>query len=298
MPVDIFADDDPATEEDKAAAEKLRAAEDEHDDVDVVETEAGIEVGPKEPKDDDDPDLSHKDKKQLRYHEKLEQARLEGEERARRASEETNRRYEARISHLEARQAPQASQEDVGLEDVRKRQKDLYTRNAGKEIQTGSQEEKDFETEAKALRDEEGRLMYQRERKREMASHDPRADQLRQRIMAKFPEMIADENAGSWMRLRYGQLMAEGKPAGMETLDKAAEDTRAQFRMKGQPPPTDGQRARYASGGGGGGGADKARVRLTKAQEGLADGLYSHIPDLKKRYATYYKVVIVPNMET
>lgn len=307
MAFDLFDDDDPTTDKDKEAPDKLRAAEDDDDGIEVTETEGGIEVGPKEPEDFEreegvvepgtDRRLTHKEKKQLRYHEQLAMAREEGASTARREAEVAHARTEGRLRELESRQGPQENEEDVALEDVRKRQKQLWTNNQG--TKEGSPEEVEFEKEAKKLRDEEGRLMYRVNRKAEMANYDPRVENLRQRISAKYPEMIANEQAGSWMRNRYNQRLIEGQAASLETLDKAAEDTRVQFRMKEQPPPTAGQRARYESGTSAGGGAStsQGRVRLTEAQEQMADGLYDHIKDPKKRYAQYYKTVIAPNRE-
>jgi hypothetical protein len=116
-------------------------------------------------------------------------------------------------------------------------------------------------------------------------------------IEANYGDVVSNQRALAWANGRMIQLRADGAPDNYDTLARAMNETRKQFRIAGhdkRSAPTDAERRRYtgiASGpraGSSDGGSPKQG--LTEAQMKIARAFYPKMPE-KLAYATWYKKV-------
>jgi hypothetical protein len=115
-------------------------------------------------------------------------------------------------------------------------------------------------------------------------------------LMEKHGDVISDRRAANIFRAKYAEALAMDQPDNWDTIDRVAEQTRMQLRMKPKngKVTTDAQRARF--GGmrtGATGTPDTGRkvVKMDKFARSLADAAFPHIKDDGKRYQHWANTV-------
>lgn len=110
-----------------------------------------------------------------------------------------------------------------------------------------------------------------------------------------YADVHANQRALQYAKGRYEIMLAEGAPDSPQTVEKAFNDARIQFRLSGavNMKPTDQDKQQLAGVGGGGGrnSSGKQTVTMNKAQKAMAMSLYGEVVngDEKKAYAMWAK---------
>ncbi len=105
-------------------------------------------------------------------------------------------------------------------------------------------------------------------------------------LMARYPDVMSKGEHFQYADASYKRLIATGAPDNWDTIDKAMEETRRQFRLGKAPPPSQATKARYSGVGSGangtasGGGSRK--IELTKEDRVMARHAF---PKLKQEDA-------------
>jgi hypothetical protein len=248
---------------------------------------------PDKPDDDDDADepepqqtqtpeqrLSSRERRQRRG-----QAHKELEERTR-AAEERAQRLEAQISELRgyvagAVKPPQESNPAEALqkelEQINEEQALVYrqAQQLGEKLTAEDYakiNKKANELELKKHRVMSRLVQAETQTRPGQAQEYIQQQVFQQQLNVRFPDLV-NTHAGQWGMQRYQQLLLEGKPAGWDTLEQAAEDARKQYGMpsRRQAPPTQQEKSKLVGTSKGGNGAgvatDKPRtIRLSKDQ--------------------------------
>lgn len=156
-----------------------------------------------------------------------------------------------------------------------------------------------FRTRASALEKKKFDLRIARANRNSQPSQEQVARQENhQLLVARYPDVCADQRALNWATLEYQKAVIEGQPGGWETTDAVMRRARTQFKMgdlgKRQADPANRTRLagqpRGASAGGGG--EDKKVFRMGEKEKEMADAAYPHIKDEKVRYAHFAKKIV------
>jgi hypothetical protein len=255
-----------------------------------TELELGADVNP--PKDDDEPGLSRDEKKRAR---RPLMAELEAvREEAKRANDSAaaaraeSAAILARFEQAQRGNAPDPVQKE--LDEVYADQERVvgdYNRRVA-QYQSAQQEMPDEEARAwrkKAREVEERKAVVLIKRAGGGQQQDPQ--QITQHMLrGDYPDVYANPAALASAHGEFFKLRARGEPDSIATARKAMDTTRDEFGLsdKRRVNPDDARRYRGEPRGGTGGGSKQpARVQWNKTLQSMADSMYSHEPDSKKR---------------
>lgn len=282
---DIKVDDtDDAPEKDEAAGEVV---------VDLEAVEEDTEA------DTTDDRLSRKGRRANRFREA--QERAEAAERARAEAEERAARLQEAILLRLANGQPQSQQSeakdplDSKIESLREQRKRLRAQAAAM-ARAGMNIPDDLEADYERLEMEIAETVA--EKRISSRREDPEESERRtvqRALQLQHPEVYGDPRATRWAKGRFEQLMADPSSAGkpeIAVVRQALMDAEVQFGFK-RPSVSEGQKAKYAgrSAGASGAASPAKTVTLSKEERRMADTLYDHIKDPKKRYVEYARKV-------
>jgi hypothetical protein len=116
--------------------------------------------------------------------------------------------------------------------------------------------------------------------------NNPQADQQRQMqtmLTARYPDVMGTDQHFQYADATYKRLRAAGSPDNWDTIDKAMEETRRQFRLGKSPPPSAATRARFSGVSAGASGSrdtqsGPVKIELTAADRVMARAAF---PKLK-----------------
>lgn len=227
----------------------------------VVDTEAEEDEGDEEPPERP----TRAEKKRNRYRQAQEEAR-EARERAEQAAQEAAalKAEMARVQgYLVARHQQQAPQGDPEMAQLRAAYQNTYSEEhefAETLEVLRARDPAEFQRRMGEFQAKLGDIHLRRARyanavvERERAPYQQQAyqQQQQQRLMEHLaiqnPDVWADQRRVLWARTRHSQLVLEGHPDSMETVNRALEDTRRHFGLKGgkeAPRPTKAQQQKY-----------------------------------------------------
>lgn len=151
---------------------------------------------------------------------------------------------------------------------------------------------KEFDTKARSLAQRRSDISAERSLQRVM----PQIVQNNQRahFQSLYSDVMGNQAASTYAKGRYDMLRAMGEPDSPETVDKAMNDARIQFKMPGAKKfmPTDQDKNQLSGVGGGGGRATNTNVvKMGKAEKSMAMAMYGDRfnGDEKKAYAAWAK---------
>jgi len=268
---------------------------------------------------------SRKEKKRNRYRENI-QAREAAEkaleaERAARAAEIAAKDAQVAQALAQARDALEfakqntikATTQRVDPLDEEEAQADRERRLVYREYQQRQLDQKnpitpkeleEFETRAMAAEKKQSMVQFKRALReqpqpQQQVQGNPALEALRMQLAVQHPEIAASQEAQTYADGIYKTLIAQRKPADLNTLKDALDKTEQFFRYgkyknadARTPDPT--LRDKLQGPGRGaaaqGGEAPKS-ITMTKQLQQLADKAYSHIRDPKQRYEKWAKSV-------
>lgn len=174
--------------------------------------------------------------------------------------------------------------------DKIKRERNLLYR----EIQAGAgkltQEQLDnIERRAQALEEEHVETLAERlVTKRGLAQPQRQEHPLKPFLALQFPDVVQNPKAVDYARAHFQMELAKGRPESMELVIESHQRAREALRTAptaARPDPNGATRRTGMGTGPGAGAAHETAVpSLTKEQRKMADVLYEHVPDPKKRY--------------
>ncbi len=207
--------------------------------------------------DPDEPGISPDVKKERnkRRGERIGQRLRAGEEAQQKVGtlEQQNRELAERLARLEGAHVQLASQGinqtqrpdvyEAKLQEIERR-RDLELRTADQEIKDGKWNP-DRAAHYKKLGDELDQQRIDTLVERRMAQQQPQVQAAVQTSVAQnmwqtqYPEMYepANQRALAWASARNTQLIAEGKPATVDTIHEAMRESRQKFKIGPQTPP-------------------------------------------------------------
>lgn len=151
---------------------------------------------------------------------------------------------------------------------------------------------KDFDQKSRELNQERMNISTQRA----VANIMPQFLQASQEqaYARQYADVRGNPAANRWARGHYDQLVAQGAPEGDQTVARAMNAARIQFRLGTAPAPSDHERQQYTGFGGNmrRGTEPKSNVvKMGKAEKGMAMAMYGdrHNGDEKKAYAQWAK---------
>lgn len=291
-----------------------------------ADADGKIEVSLEEPADDDEeleasdeqPEQgkpqqpSRSEKKKQRGQNLVRQAKEEAEAARREAAELRGRIEELARAQQRPQQQPQTQQSDPLETELKGLQSEFTAYNqrlsaAQQAAQSAqrpmTQEEIDkWNGEAWALQERMADLNYRRAAKRHekpgVTAEQIQAQTLVTQVQSKHADLFQHERGSKLFEAQWRLELAEGKPDTWETMDAAADKVRQRLGMTprgGRPAPTAATRARFSaqsqSAGSAGDDSDTKPMVFDKNLQKMANALYSHIKDPKKRYEMYAKKV-------
>lgn len=294
--------DDEGSGDEKEAAKRLadkvkQRAEEPRPD---PESNEPIEVSIDEDDDEDDDPVdtgrrgpTRKEKKQNRYRQLMEERDAD---RARlQQLEQQNAQMQAYMQGLSQRQAPQPQQpEDDPLEreyqSILRDQKLLLQEHAAYGQNITAEQQADMERRAAQLEKRKLEWGGHMANRRAGIRPIPPEEAVKTQLMARFPDVMGNPQAQSYMVATFNRLRARGLPDSMETVEEAVAETRRDLRIGAAaraPAPSPGMRTKLAGasrGSGGGGGGGESSITMTKEYRAMADALYANIKDPMERY--------------
>lgn len=282
---------DPMSGDDSGAESAIKDFEAQAEQVDDKEDDESVQVTLDDEDDDGEPSgepqgPSRQEKKRARRNEYL-TAKREAEELRQQLQQQNQQlsQLSQQVAHtqgfVQGRVGPQedpikqALRATYEAEQELARRIDMMGRQDPQAVQQNQQKFLDELTEIQSQRaylqhiQNEQRLAPQRQQEQQrqfwagMASANPDVFQR--------PEYV------NWGTAHYWQLVAEGSPQSMETINKALQATRSRFRLGKQPAPTQREKARYTAapaGAVGGGGAGPTTITMTRNHQRAAEAMY------------------------
>jgi hypothetical protein len=250
---------------------------------------------------------SRQERRQNRYAEQKAAAQ-EAEERAQRFERERDEERTRRIAyetHLQTQQRQQAPQQEADPEGdeilrIRAERQSLHQAYQAKSPAQGSAEYSEFVKRGYELQDREDQAKYLRNQRiysknqQNVTVQDVAQEAHRQRLMATYSDVLGQNVAANIKQHAYAMhqaLRAAGAPDAEETVAKAVEMTRKQFRIGKQaaPPPPNETARRRLSGAGPGAAGGRAEgesvVRMTRDQARMAEKMFPSMkPDKAHRH--------------
>jgi hypothetical protein len=153
-----------------------------------------------------------------------------------------------------------------------------------------------FQADARKLRDRIAENDHHRFAPRQQGGVNEQqiaAVSARARAMQDHGDVFGNQRAAAAFQAEYIRLIkVRGEPDNWTTFEKAADAARREVGLAprgGRPAPSRGAKSKYTGVSRGGSGGDDGRVTVTmdKDMKAMADTMYSHIKDPKKRYQRY-----------
>ena len=307
MPRNPFDDDDekekkePETEEPAVKEAPIRQKEKEDAEGNIEVDLAKVEEEEASEKESQ----SNRDRRRNRYEEQRQAAR-EASERAekyeRELAEERARRlaYEAQLQTVARPQQPESDPEGEEIMRIRRERENLHKAYQARNPAVGTPEYEEFVKRGYELNDREDQAKFLRNQRmygrqqQGISQQDMRREAVQQRLIATYPDVLSPNvpnNIRQYMFATHQRLIATGAADDETTIQRAADETRKQFRIGGQraaaspPPPSETAKRRLSgSGASAGPGRDDAPavVRMTRDQSRMAERMF---PNMKPEKA-------------
>jgi hypothetical protein len=294
-----------------AVKNPFKESDDEREAVENVgkpeDEEKSVEVSVADDDDDDDdnddesPQPSRADKKRargMRHREALEavererQARLEAENRA--------LQYQQMMTYQQSQRPPAEPDVDPVEKEILETyetQRRIVAQASvlAEKLPRAEYEEihKDFMKQSRAAEERRAELMAQKViRKQGLEVHNIAQEAARQQFFSSISDVMSDPKARLLADGIVRQMWAEGKPDSFETARAAAEEARRRMGWNKRPAPTQSEKAKYTGMPAKTSGVSTAPqsnvVRLSPAQQKMANELFKHLPE-KERYKRFAK---------
>lgn len=268
-----------------------------------------IEIDLSEPDDDEEeetpaaaqqpdplsPRPSRREKKQQRWKD-MEERVERAEREAREAREEASRSRQVPQQHYAPQQGQQVDPLQVEDERLKKEGEDLvdmwnHLTSTGKPVPEATQ--KRLREKADEIQQQRQAIAFHRfQRNQQPDPGHQRQQQTWQVLQARYPDVTMHQQATSWALSRAQQLILEGNRDDLALADRVFDEARVRFGMKKAPPDPGAKRRMEGIPRGGGGGGDTTTFRMTPEQQAMADELYEHVKDPKKRYRLYAEKMV------
>ncbi len=287
------------------AKKQVEAVEGDESEVKEV-PRGGVEVNLDEPEADEEESVdedpaprapSRRDKKNARFKEFEERAaRAEAEAaQARRDAQTLEQRLGYLAQHVQSGGKPPPDPDELEIAAARKEQ-ELLVREFQADTAAGKltpEKQEQYRQKGYELRERENRAMYRHEfRKNAPTAQQQQQYQARQQFQTRYPDVAANQRAGTWVMARFQQRVTEGQPDDWSTMDRVVEEARGMGGRQGRTDET--LQRKYAGNGpgaSGGNGAPRGNVTLNAQDKDMADAAYPHLPP-EKRYAHFAKKVL------